>query len=64
MSSFDPIVTLPGLGEMHLGDTLRTGAAVLASLCRRHPRQMAHVFVRGVLRTLLNRETSRARRAS
>jgi small conductance mechanosensitive channel len=57
MSSFDPIVTLPGLGEMHLGDTLRTGAAVLAILVAAAILvRLAHVFVRGVLRTLLNRE--------
>ena len=57
MSSFDPIVMLPGLGETHFGEALRTGAAILAILVAAAILvRLAHVFVRGILRTLLNRE--------
>ena len=57
MSSFDPIVMLPGLGETHLGEALRTGAAIVAILVAAAILvRLAHVFVRGILRTLLNRE--------
>jgi small-conductance mechanosensitive channel len=58
MAQFDPTLTPPWGGEaLHFGDNLRAGAAVLAIvIVALIVIRLAHVFVRGIARALLNRE--------
>jgi small-conductance mechanosensitive channel len=57
MDTFDPTVTLPWGSALHLGGYIETGAAILGILIAGAILiRLAHVFVRGVVQALLNRE--------
>jgi small conductance mechanosensitive channel len=57
MGSIDPVFVTPWGTELHLGGPLGTGAAVLAILLASAIIiKLAHAFVRGIVRALLNRE--------
>ncbi len=57
MDTFDPIVSLPSGGSLHLGATIETTVAILGILVAGAILvRLTHVFVRSVVRALLSRE--------